>query len=164
MRFAAFLVAWAIVTLVGTIHEAVEWREALAAEHSCKLDEKHPVRVRVDRSEYPGNWRHIVDARNGRNTGADGVSVIRNGLRWPRVLEINRHGAERRRVAGIKMSGLRTQKGKARDEYPPAFLRESNAADFRYVDRDANSRQGASMGNQLRCWPDGQPVVFVSVP
>jgi hypothetical protein len=158
------LLAACIVTYAGTVKVAQDWRDAKAGEHSCKLDRKHPVRVKVDRSEYPGNWRHIVDARNGRNTGPDGVTVIDTGQRWPRVLEINRHGAAKRRVAAFRMAGVPTRPGKARDEYPPAFLRESDAADIRLVDRDANSSQGTSMGNQLRCWPDGQPVVLVGVP
>lgn len=122
------------------------------------------MRVKVSVSRYPENWRHIVDARRGRNTGPDGVTVIDNGMRWPTVLTLNRVGADERRVAAFRLSGIGTRPGKARDEYPPAFARVSDAADVRYVDRGPNSGQGASMGNQLRNRCNGQRFQLVSAP
>lgn len=122
------------------------------------------VKVKVSVSRYPENWRHIVDARSGRNTGPDGTRVVDNGLKWPIVLTVHRAGADDRRDIGMRMSGLRERAGKARDEYPPAFARTTNSADFRYVDHDANSGQGASMGNQLRGKCDGQRFRLVAVP
>lgn len=120
--------------------------------------------VRVSVSRYPENWRHIVDARHGRNTAPDGETVDENGLKWPTVLTLHRAGKDARRDVGMAMSGLHERAGKARDEYPPAFARTTNAADFRYVDRRANSGQGASMGNQLRGKCDGQLFRLVAVP
>lgn len=122
------------------------------------------LRVKVSVSRYPENWRHIVDARRGRNTGPDGVAVLDNGLRWPTVLILNREGSEQRRLVAFRMSGLHERAGKARDEYPPAFARSNNVADVRYVDHDRNSGQGASMGNQLRGRCNGQPFRLVSAP
>lgn len=122
------------------------------------------VSIRVSVSKYPANWKHIVDARNGRNTGGDGVTVVDNGLRWPTILTKNDVGEDARRTAGEKMSGLPAKPGLARDEYPPAEGRSTNAADFRYVDRRANSRQGASMGGQLRPYCNGQRYKLVAAP
>lgn len=121
------------------------------------------VKVKVSVSRYPENWRHMVDARAGRNT-VDGVKVVNDGQRWPTILTVNRRGADDRREAAFAASGLEDQAGKARDEYPPAVLRTGNLADVRYVDRRANSGQGASMGSQLRRWCDGQRVRLVRAP
>lgn len=125
-----------------------------------------PVRVRIDVSKYPANWRHIVDARQGRNTLSDGETVVSNGLRWPTVLVKNSHGEDRRRQAAFRIAGLagKTKRGMARDEYPPAMGRSTMAADVRFVPARANSAQGSSMGGQMRPYCDGQTFVLVAVP
>lgn len=162
VAFVVYPVWWA--TGPGNPHRA-----EIAAAKDCELKRDSRgrvavVAVRVSVSRYPENWRHIVDARHGRNTGPDGRTVVDNGLAWPKVLTLNRPGKEARRRAAFRMSGLRERAGKARDEYPPAFLRSSDAADIRYVARDPNSAQGASMGGQLRRYCDGQLVKLVAVP
>jgi hypothetical protein len=165
-----------VLVLVGVFAWSVRWaetnspavleRQARAAQAGdCRHDAMgRVVPIRVSVSKYPENWRHIVDARAGRNTGPDGVSVVNDGLKWPTVLRKNDVGEEARRRAGEKMSGLPSKPGKARDEYPPAEGRATDAADFRYVDRDTNSRQGASMGGQLRRYCKGQLYQLVAVP
>jgi hypothetical protein len=158
------LLAYITVSVIGGYGYAVHvGLSSLHADPGCR-SQAAPVRVRVSVSKYPENWRHMVDARHGRNTAADGVHVIDNGLEWPTILTKNDVGERERREAGEKMSGLPARPGKARDEYPPAELRSTNAADFRYVDRRANSAQGASMGNQLRKWCNRQRVRLVAVP
>jgi hypothetical protein len=138
-------------------------REARAGQ--CRHDAmSRVVPIRVSVSKYPDNWRHMVDARAGRNTGPDGVSVVDNGLKWPTVLRKNDVGEAERRAAGERMSGLKSKPGLARDEYPPAEGRSSNAADFRYVPRRENSAQGASMGGQLRPYCNKQRYVLVAAP
>lgn len=151
--FAASLVAWYAQNVGG----------ALNAQGSCR-HMAAPARIEVSVSKYPHNWRHIVDARAGRNTGPDGVAVVNDGLKWPTVLRKNNEGESDRRAAGERMSGLKARPGKARDEYPPATLRATNAADFRYVPSRENSAQGASMGNQLRPYCNGQRVQLVAAP
>ena len=143
----------------------VERQAAVAHTSSCRLVSR-VVRIKVSVSRYPENWRHIRDARAGRSTGPDGVSVIDDGKRWPSVLVKNDVGEDKRRRAGERMSGLpsRWSEGFARDEYPPAVGRASNAADFRYVNSRQNSAQGASMGGQLRRFCNGQRFRLVAAP
>jgi hypothetical protein len=92
------------------------------------------------------------------------VTVVEDGLKWPTVLRKNDVGERERREAGEALSGLKAKPGLARDEYPPAEGRSTNAADFRYVDRRANSAQGASMGGQLRPYCNKQRYVLVAAP
>lgn len=131
---------------------------------SCRTSTR-TVAIRVSVSHYPDNWRHIVDARHGHNTAADGSTIIDNGLRWPVLLTKNDTGEEQRRQAAFRLAGVTTTKpGMARDEYPPAEGRRSDSADIRYVPSRQNSAQGASMGGQLRKWCNGTHYRLVAAP
>lgn len=136
---------------------------AIAGGEGCRSSSR-VVRIRVSVSKYPDNWRHIVDARAGRNTGPDGEKVVDDGLAWPRILVKNDQGEDKRRAAAFALSGLGTRPGKARDEYPPAEGRSTQAADIRYVPLRENSAQGASMGGQLRKWCNGTRYELVAAP
>jgi hypothetical protein len=158
-------IIWSVYWTVELSPPAREAKAQQARNADCRRDAmSRVVPVRVSVSKYPENWRHIVDARGGRNTGPDGVTVVEDGLKWPTVLRKNDVGERERREAGEALSGLKSKPGLARDEYPPAEGRSSNAADFRYVDRRANSAQGASMGGQLRPYCRGQRYVLVAAP
>jgi hypothetical protein len=134
------------------------------AQGSCD-HQTMPVAIKVSVSKYPDNWRHIVDARHGRNT-VGGTKIVNDGLRWPVELVKNDQGEEQRRQAAFRLAGLagKTKPGMARDEYPPAEGRSTDAADIRYVPARPNSAQGASMGGQLRKWCNGQHYKLVAVP
>lgn len=175
MNTLRFLWSLTKLAFVGSILYGLVWtftaspaaQQAQARRDRLAGDKCAPGRVvaiRVSVARYPANWRHIVDARNGRNTGPDGVTVVNTGQRWPTVLTKNDEGEEQRRRAGERMSGLGARPGLARDEYPPAEGRSTDAADFRYVDRRQNSAQGASMGGQLRPWCNGQRYKLVAAP
>ncbi len=80
---------------------------------------------------------------------------------WPRVLVINREGADQRRDRLLK--DVPTRPGDDRDEYPPAVLRENVRADVEYVIARQNRSAGAVMGNTIsprrgRKWCDGARV------
>jgi len=152
LLFAAWCV-WGYLTLVPAVPRA-----------DCDK-QSSPVAIKVSVSRYPENWRHIVDARHGRNT-VGGTKVIDDGLRWPVVLVKNDQGEDQRRQAAFRLAGLagKTKAGKARDEYPPAEGRSTNAADIRFVNARQNSAQGASMGGQLRRWCNGQTYKLVAAP
>jgi len=143
-------------------------RAKMAAAHAegysrCEPDRVIPIRVSV--SKYPDNWRHIVDARHGRNTLSDGKTIVDDGKRWPVVLVKNDTGEDQRRQAAFRLAGVtKTRPGKARDEYPPAEGRSTNAADIRYVPARPNGAQGASMGGQLRPYCNGQRYRLVAAP
>lgn len=160
MRVMTFMVLWVVVGFVS-IELGVAAR--VRALDACRT-QKGYVRIGVSVSKYPHVWRHVVDARAGRNTGSDGTTIVRNGLRWPTVLVKNDQGEDGRRAAAFAASGVKTKHGFDRDEYPAAVLRSSTLADIRYVPSSENRSQGANMGNQLREWCNGQRVRLVRVP
>ena len=106
--------------------------------------------IRFSRSSYPNVFRHFKAA-------------LRRG--WPRVLVLNRDGADARRER--LLSGVPTRPGKDRDEYPPAVGRGRGAGltrgfnprgwkgDVAYVPSSENRSHGAVLGNSLAPFCDG---------
>ncbi len=106
------------------------------------------------RRDYPHIRRHVIRA-------------IRKG--WPRVMVINRPGADARRDRLLQ--GFPTRPGRDRDEYPPAvgrgrangksrgLVRGKNPrgwkADVAYVESGENRSHGSVLGNKLRPYCDG---------
>lgn len=165
LALVGFFVVYPVYWATQKSPQAMRARARYAQASDCRHDAmSRVVRIKVSVSKYPANWRHIVDARGGRNTGPDGVSIVDNGLKWPTVLRKNDIGEAERRAAGERLSGLPAKPGLARDEYPPAEGRSTDAADFRYVDRRVNSAQGASMGGQLRPYCNRQRYTLVAAP
>lgn len=160
MKVMTFMVFWVIA---GVVSMEAGVGQRIRALDDCRT-QKGYVRVEVSVSRYPHVWRHVVDARAGRNTASDGKTVVSNGLKWPTVLVKNDQGEDRRRAAAFAASGVPAMHGFDRDEYPPAEGRSSNLADIRYVPSSENRSQGSSMGNQLRSWCNGQRYRLVRVP
>lgn len=158
MRVASFVGLWAVVGMVSIALAA-----AGRVPDGCRT-QSGVVRVEVSVSKYPHVWRHMVDARAGRNTASDGKTIVFNHLRWPTVLRKNNHGEDARRAAAFRASHVPPKKGFNRDEYPPAEGRSSDLADIRYVPEHENKSQGTSMGNQLRRWCNGQRYRLVRKP
>ena len=106
---------------------------------SCRRIRRTVV-VRLDDDRWPLTTDHILDA-------------IRSGER--RILHLDRRNAERHRAEATR--GIPTRRGFDRDEYPPAFSREGGrGADVRYVRSSDRRGAGASLGNQLRRYCNGQ--------
>jgi hypothetical protein len=78
---------------------------------------------------------------------------------WPRVLVLNRSGADSRRSRLLRR--IATRAGMDRDEYPPAFARGSYRADVAYVPSSENRSHGARMGIKLRRFCDGTRFRYV---
>jgi hypothetical protein len=78
---------------------------------------------------------------------------------WPRVLVLNRPGADTRRSRLLRR--IATRSGMDRDEYPPAFARGSYRADVAYVPSSENRSHGARMGIKLRRYCDGTRFRYV---
>ena len=78
---------------------------------------------------------------------------------WPRVLVLNRSGADTRRSRLLR--GIATRRGMDRDEYPPALARGSFRADVAYVPSSENRSHGARMGIKLRRFCDGTRFRYV---
>lgn len=118
--------------------------EAVAA--GCK---GRTVMVEVPRSQYPNITRHIQDSWTKG---------------YPRVLRVNRRGADERRERLLSWYERRHQQPKGDgldlDERPAAFLRASWRASVRPIPKRENRSEGASVGNQLRGVQDGTCVRY----
>ena len=95
-------------------------------------------------------------------------AAIRKG--WPKVLTINRDGADQRRDRLLQ--GMPTRPGFDRDEYPPAVARGTGAAtrgtdptgwmaSVQYVPNRENRSHGATMGAALRKFCNGVRFRYV---
>ncbi len=98
--------------------------------------------------------------------------ALRRG--WPRILVINRAGADARRNRLLDEYGLGTMPGQDRDEYPPAIgrgagrkalMRGTNPrgwnASVAYVPSSENRSHGSTMGIKLRRFCDGTRFKYV---
>jgi RHS repeat-associated protein len=96
----------------------------------------------ISRSKHPESAKHVEEALN-------------NG--HPDILTINREGAKRNRKESLK--GISTQKGKDRDEYPPAmFLEGGKGASVKHIDFSDNRAAGSSIGHMLRPYENGTKI------
>lgn len=107
-------------------------------------------------TKYPDIRRHLLRA-------------LRKG--WPRILVLNRKGAEARRER--LLASYPTKRGFDRDEYPPAIgrgigpglTRGANPtgwmADVEYVPSAENRSHGSVMGIKLRRFCDGTRFRYV---
>lgn len=98
------------------------------------------VTVKLDRTRHRSVLQHMRQA-------------IRAG--WPRVLTLNRDGADERRERLLDDDRYPTRPGRDRDEWPMAFARETWRADVAYVPSGQNRSAGAIIGNTLRDYCDG---------
>jgi hypothetical protein len=138
VRLAAVLSALALSGAGAALLPAAAGHEAVAA--ACQT-QYHSVHVQLSSSRYPATTDHILDA-------------IAAGE--PSLLHIARDEEEANRETSLAPYPPRS--GYDRDEYPPAMSDEGGAgADVRYIDPSDNRGAGASMGNQLEDWCNGQP-------
>src|SRR3954447_7188372 len=112
--------------------------------------------VTFSATKYPNIRRHFLGA-------------LRRG--WPRMLVLNRRGADARRER--LLSGYPTRPGYDRDEYPPADGRGRGRgltrgthprgwrADVRYVPSAENRSHGSTLGLKLRRFCDGTRFRYV---
>jgi hypothetical protein len=112
--------------------------------------------ISFSKAKYPNIRRHFLRA-------------LRKG--WPRILVLNRRGADARRER--LLAGFPTRHGYDRDEYPPAvgrglgegLMRGVNPAgwlaDVEYVPSGENRSHGSTMGIKLRRFCDGTRFRYV---
>lgn len=105
---------------------------------ACTLT-KATVSVGISKTRYPAVLAHIRDA-------------VKAG--WPKVLKLNRRGAEKRRARALR--GWPTRRGFDRDEWPMAFARSTWKTHIAYVPSSQNRGAGASISLKLRRYCDGQ--------
>jgi len=102
------------------------------------------VEIGISKTRYPAVLEHVRAA-------------IKAG--FPRVMTLNRTGAERRRARALR--GWKTRPGFDRDEYPMAFARRTWRTHIAYVPASQNRGAGASIGTKLRRWCDGVRFTIV---
>ena len=118
-----------------------------ASVASCKRQQSS-IYVTLDESRYPQTTDHWQDAvRAGR----------------PSLLHIDRPEEDANRRAALAAHPPRS--GYDRDEYPPAVSDEGGrGASVRYISPSDNRGAGATMGNQIEGWCNGQPFRVRYVP
>lgn len=115
-------------------------RAANATADVGKAAKKQPKVVTIDASKSPEAAKHLEDS------GSVGVE-----------LTIDRAGKDKRRRDAMK--GQATQKGKDRDEAPPAVFKEGSTS-VRKIDSSDNRSAGAQLGNQIRDLAEGEKVII----
>lgn len=128
------------------LYSAVAVRNLELAKAGCVVD---PDVVRLDVRRWPAIALHVREAQ---------AAVPPE----PRILFKNDVGEERRRRAAMAFSGIKRRRGMARDEYPPAMGRSNLSAHVKLVPAGQNSSQGASMGNRMRRYCNGQRFELVA--
>ena len=102
------------------------------------------AKITFSRTKYPHIRAHYAAA-------------VRAG--YPRVLTLNREGADRRR--SLRLADVATRPGYDRDEYPPAVARGTVRADVAYVPSSENRSHGSTLGLKLRRYCDGTRFRYV---
>jgi hypothetical protein len=111
--------------------------------------------IGFSKTKYPDIRRHYLAA-------------VKKG--WPRILVLNRPGAEARRAK--LLADVPTREGYDRDEYPPAVARGRGfhirggdprgwKADVAYVPSSENRSHGSTMGIKLKRFCNGQKFKYV---
>jgi RHS repeat-associated protein len=101
----------------------------------------------VDGNKHPESAQHVADAQAAGK---------------PSEVTIDRAGAKDNRAEALK--GTAAVPGQHRDEYPPATTKEGGSgASVRPISPGDNTGSGASMGNQMRPYPDGTKVKITPI-
>jgi hypothetical protein len=139
VRLAAVLAALALSCAgAGQLPAALDHDAAIAA--SCQR-QHNSVHVQLSASRYTETTDHITDA-------------IAAGQ--PSLLHIDRVDEDAHRAASL--ADYPPRPGLDRDEWPMAISSEGGAgADVRYIDPSDNRGAGATVGNALEDWCNGQP-------
>jgi Deoxyribonuclease NucA/NucB len=146
VRLAAVLSVTALSTAgVAALPSVTAHDVALAA--ACQ-SQHNSVHVALSASRYPETTDHLSDA----------IAAGR-----PSLLHIDRADEDAHRAASL--ADYPPRSGFDRDEYSPAMSAEGGAgADVRYIDSSDNRGAGATMGNALEGWCEGQPFRIDIVP
>lgn len=100
----------------------------------------------VDGKKHPESAKHLDDAiKDGKSNEG----------------KVDRAGAAGRRKENMK--GNKVEKGKDRDEAPPAVINTGEKSSVRTISPSDNRGAGASIGRQLEGTPDGTPVKIVPI-
>jgi hypothetical protein len=104
----------------------------------------NPKEIIIDGKKYPESAKHLQEAIDAgkKNEGT-----------------VDRKGSSARRKENMK--GEKTEKGKDRDEAPPAVINTGQKSSVKKIPSSDNRGAGQSIGQQLRGVPDGTKVVIL---
>lgn len=105
------------------------------------------VTVTIPKSRFPESAANIEK------------STVENGTAPTGILNRANAAAQRK----INLKGIKTVKGKDRDEAIPAILTPIGKVRVQHINPSDNRGSGAYMGNQLRNVPDGTKVVIKTI-
>jgi len=97
-----------------------------------------------------------IDASRWEESGLHGKEAMEDGVLGSGV--VDRPGTKGRRNENLK--GVPTEKGKDRDEFPPAVIKPDGRVSVKLISSGDNRGAGASIGNQLKNVPDNTRVVI----
>lgn len=103
------------------------------------------VEIFIDSQKHPASAKHLDEAISAGKSN-EGV--------------IDRAGASNRRKENLR--GKETEKGKDRDEAPPAVIDTGEKASVKSIPSSDNRGAGGSIGRQMSMLPDGQKVRIVT--
>jgi hypothetical protein len=146
VRLAAVLSVTALSSVGAAALPAVTAQDVASAA-ACQ-SQHNSVHVALSASKYPETTDHLSDA-------------IAAGQ--PSLLHIDRADEDAHRAASL--ADYPPRPNLDRDEYTPAMSAEGGSgADVRYIDPSDNRGAGATMGNALEGWCEGQPFRIDIVP
>ncbi len=117
----------------------------VSKEQSKAPIKKEPVKLYVDnKSRSPEASMHADEA-------------IESGIENRGV--IDRAGAEKRRLNNLR--GIKTEKTKDRDEFPPAVINTNSKVSVKLINSSDNRGSGSSIRHQIKDLPDGTPVIVL---
>jgi RHS repeat-associated protein len=102
----------------------------------------------------------VIDGNKHPQSAQHGKDASENGSEVEGV--VDRKGAADRRRENLK--GTQSEKGKDRDEFPPAVIRTNGPVSVRLIDPSDNRGAGGSIGRQLRNVPDNTRIVIKIKP
>lgn len=106
----------------------------------CSWASPRPATWTIEATDRPDSAIHVFE------DGGEGMMVT-----------IDRAGADARRADNLR--GIATQRGMARDEFPPAMFKEGAGAHVKHILAGGNRGAGSVMGSQLADIPDGGRVM-----
>ncbi len=102
----------------------------------------YDIELRIPKNKYLESAQHMEDAQKAGK---------------PSILTIDRPNTDNNRRESLK--GIKKIPPKQLDEYPPAMFKEGGkGASVRAISAKDNQGMGATIGNQLRKYPDGAKV------
>ncbi len=125
--------------ITSKVDDAVNTTKKVASESAGAVE------IVISKSKFPEAAKHVDEA-------------ISKGVSNTGVIDRGAGATSRRREA---LSGVSTQRGLDRDEFPPAVINNGgNGSSVKLINPSDNRGAGASIGHQIKKLPNGTPVII----